>query len=279
MLKVGAATAHPSILYNEEYFRVANESGIDAIEITRYAEDYEGLDYKNICRFAKEYDVELWSYHLPFYPMNVVNVTTADISLRHRTIEYYTDIMGRATDIGIDKFIVHPGNNFVAEHEEDEHIERSRETLDRIAEIAAGYGARVAVENMIPGIPGNKNSQIERILEANDKLMVCFDTNHLFGTKHTEFIERFADRLLTMHISDYDFVQEKHWLPGEGDIDWTELKVALDRIGYNGVWMYEVNLITPDTISRERPLTFRDLRENAECILSGNRPAPFGQRK
>ena len=55
MLKTGAATAHPSFIYNEDYFRSVSEAGIDAVEITRYAEDYEGLDYKGIHKLAMEY--------------------------------------------------------------------------------------------------------------------------------------------------------------------------------------------------------------------------------
>ncbi len=279
MLKTGVATVHPSFVYNEDYFRSVHEAGINAIEITRYAEDYAGLDYKGIAALGEKYGVELWSYHLPFYPTNVVNISTADADLRRNTIEYYREIIGKATDIGIDKFVVHPCGDFVDGDYRREHIERSRESLDRIAEIASGFGAAVAVENMIPSIPGKNIDEMERLLSANDKLKACFDTNHLFGESHTDYIERFGDRLLTVHISDYDFVTEKHWLPGEGDIDWVALKDALDRVGYNGVWMYEVNLITPDTIERERPLTFCDLKENAECIFSGKNPEAFGHRK
>lgn len=36
-------------------------------------------------------------------------------------------------------------------------------------------------------------------------------------------------------------LKERHWLPGEGKINWKELIAALDSCGYSGVWMYEVN--------------------------------------
>lgn len=282
MLKIGASTVHPSFVYNEKYFRDLAEAKIDVIEVSRYAEDYVGLDYKTIGKLAREYGIGLWSFHLPFYEGSsgmVVNMTSSDKDVRDKTIDCFTDIIGKASDIGIDKFIVHPINYFIREEDTEEHLERSRESLHRIAEIAARYGATVAVENLIAGLLGKDICEMERLLSADDRLRVCLDTNHLFTATHAEFIEKFADKLITLHVSDYDFKAEKHWLPGEGDIDWLELKASLDRAGYSGPWMYEVNLITPDTIERDRQLNFHDLRENAEEIFAGIAPKPFGRRK
>jgi len=281
MLKIGVAIVHPSIPYDENFFHSLSEAGIDAMEITRYAEDYPGLDYKAVSACSKEYGIELWSYHLPFYSGNsgmAVNITTSDKDVREKTFGYYTDIIGKATDIGIDKFIVHPCNEFMVEEHRQEHLKRSMESLDRLAEIAAAHGAVIAVENMTPGFLGQSMEELEILVSANDRLRVCFDTNHLLTGSHVEFIEKFADRLITLHVSDYDYKRERHWLPGEGDIDWVELSDALARIGYSGVWMYEVSPIAPDTIVREKPLTYADYTRNAHCIFAGKPPAAFGQR-
>ena len=278
MLKIGVAIAHPSVLYNEDFFRSLNEAGIDVIEITRYAEDYKGLDYKAVSEYSKRYNVGLWSYHLPFYPTWEVNITSPDADMRKKSLDYYTGIVGRATDIGIDKFVVHPCNDFMVDEYRAEHIERAGESLDRLCEIAAEHGAVVAVENMIPSLLGRTMEEMEMIVGVNDKLRVCFDTNHLLTGSHVDFIRKFADRLITLHVSDYDFKWERHWLPGEGDINWIELKAALDDIGYRGPWMYEVSPVAPDTIVRERPLVYTDYVENARCIFQGEIPVGLGRR-
>jgi len=280
-MKIGVAIAHPSIAYDENYFHSLSKAGIDAIEITRYAEDYAGLDYKTIGKYSKEYGVELWSYHLPFYSGNsgmAVNLTTDDKELREKTFDYYTDIIGQATDIGIGKFVVHPCNEFMVEAYRREHLLRSMDSLDRLAEIAARYGSVIAVENMTPSFLGRTMEEMEMLVGVNDKLRVCFDTNHLLTGSHVEFIEKFADRLITLHVSDFDFEWERHWLPGEGDIDWVAFKNALDRMEYSGVWMYEVSPVTPDTIVRERELVYTDYVENARCIFAGRAPDPLGKR-
>jgi len=44
---------------------------------------------------------------------------------------------------------------------------------------------------------------------------------------------------LTLHVSDYDGIEEKHWLPGLGVIDWLEFLNALREAGYQGAFIYE----------------------------------------
>ena len=53
-------------------------------------------------------------------------------------------------------------------------------------------------------------------------MKVCFDSNHLLQEQGDSFILAVGDKIVTTHISDYDFVNERHLLPGELDIDWEE---------------------------------------------------------
>ena len=47
-------------------------------------------------------------------------------------------------------------------------------------------------------------------------------------------------RIITLHVSDYDFVDERHLLPGEGKNPWGEILRALEEVGYDGRFTYEV---------------------------------------
>ena len=53
------------------------------------------------------------------------------------------------------------------------------------------------------------------------------------------FCRNCCERIGTIHASDFDFVNECHWLPTQGDIQWGKLMHALEGIGYEGVFMYE----------------------------------------
>ncbi len=73
----------------------------------------------------------------------------------------------------------------------------------------------------------------------------------------------------------YDRVNERHWLPGEGVIDWQELLDELKKINYSGVWLYEINLKCPDSIIRDRDLTPDDFVRNAKELFKGKAPTVF----
>ena len=115
---------------------------------------------------------------------------------------------------------------------------------------------------------GNTADNILRLISANDKLRVCFDTNHLLTDDNVHFIEKVGSKIITLHVSDYDFTDEKHWLPGEGLNDWNAIYAALQKVNYGGVWMYEIGRKPPKTLFRSRDLTFDDFVNNAKEIFA-----------
>ena len=71
-------------------------------------------------------------------------------------------------------------------------------------------------------------------------------------------------------FEDYDFIDERHWLPGEGKVDWRAVYKTLVDGGYQGAWMYEVGFATPTkTLHRPRNLTCADFVRNAREIFAG----------
>ena len=78
-----------------------------------------------------------------------------------------------------------------------------------------------------------------------------------------------GDKIVTTHVSDYDEKNERHWLSGEGVIDWKALKDALIAVGYDGPWLYELGLSgSLPTIDRERRLEYSDFKRNYDEIMS-----------
>ena len=65
--------------------------------------------------------------------------------------------------------------------------------------------------------------------------------NHLMDGFSTlpNAVRTLGGRLTTLHLSDYDGVDEKHWLPGRGVIGWPSFIAALRDIGYTGPFNYE----------------------------------------
>lgn len=83
----------------------------------------------------------------------------------------------------------------------------------------------------MPHSIGRTSAEMLRPIGGCTEAMVCFDTNHLLLESHADFIGALGDRIATIHLSDYDGRDERHWLPGRGVIDWPDLcRSAADGI-------------------------------------------------
>ena len=72
---------------------------------------------------------------------------------------------------------------------------------------------------------------------------LCLDVNHPKGYEQLpDIVKQLGEKIITLHISDYDGIDEKHWMPFKGDIDWGAFANALSEINYAGAFIYEAKL-------------------------------------
>lgn len=251
----------------EADFAEMQRGGMTATEISCMREP-EKLDFCKVRELADRYGICLWSCHLPFRDQWAIVQASAEE--RKWAYDFCCMLIERAADIGVDKFVVHPGGPIEGKTRE-ESKKYAMEALSGLADFAYERGARIAVENMIPICLGNSADELLELVSANDKLRICFDTNHLFFDSHDDFAEKVRDKLITMHINDYDFVAERHWLAGYGKIDWVALYKKICEIGYEGAWIYELS--PGEKKYASRPITVRDFYNNAQEIFSGKQPS------
>ena len=270
MYKIGLSSCGFDL--TEENFSKLEESGIGAIEISMPYPKYDLIDYRKISELQRRYHVELWSYHLPFFPFEELDISSTDKALRTKTVAVCAELIKKAADIGIERFVIHPSGEPISLQQRKERMACVMQSLDVLAEIADRQGAILAVEDLPRTCLGNSAEEMLCLLQANEKLRVCLDTNHLLSDTNLNFIERVGKKIVTVHISDYDFVDEKHWMPGEGLVDFQALYSALRDVGYEGVWLYEIALKSPSTLHRSRDLTFDDFVRNARAIFAGRTP-------
>lgn len=266
MYQVGITTGYDFPL-KEETLHAMKRAGLDAIELS--LNNGMDLDYRGIYEMAQRTGIRLWSCHLPFRPVDEFDISLESSELRKRTVTLFSEAIRQCADIGIDKFVVHPSTPLPPAANREERKKNAVDMLDQLAEIAAGCGAVIAVEDMTLRCLGNSAQELLEMISVNDKLRICFDTNHLLNNTHAEFVDLLGDKIVTLHISDYDHVAEKHWFPGEGANDWHEIYRLLQKIGYQGVWLYELSLAGAKMVDRGRPLTFADFRRNATEIFTG----------
>lgn len=239
------------------------------MELSPSQGSYDAVDYQQIKRLSFAHGIDLWSFHLPFMPFETIDISSLAPEIRKYSIDYDSELMKKAAEIGIKRYVIHPSGEPIADEEREDRMKAACDSLAILAQIADDCGGTIAVENLPRTCLGKNSNEILRLLSSDDRLRACFDTNHLLSEPISDFIRSIGTRIITTHISDYDFIDEKHWLPGEGGIDWPTLYRDLLSINYNGVWMYELGFSAPRSISRPRDLTPADFARNAHEIFEG----------
>ena len=274
MYNIGLST--PCAYVTDEYFSACRAAGISYVEISDNMDGYARLDYEVLSALAKKYGVKIWSMHLPFGPFTELDLSNP--ALAAHTLEYFSELMKKGAEIGVDKFVIHPSGEPI-KSEREVRMATAKKSLAALADIAAEYGATVCVENLPRTCLGKDSAEIAELLSAHGSLRACFDTNHLLSEDNVEFVHNVGGKIVTLHVSDYDFVNERHWLPGEGKVDWQALIAAIRNTGYSGPWMYEIGFACPKTILRDRALTCEDFARNARELFAGEAPTVFSRPK
>lgn len=275
MFVIGLSTYAKTI--DEKLFLQYREAGVGAMEIAQPVDILESLDFGEIYTLSQKYGIRLNSLHLPFSPSERFDIS--DPAICEKTIEYHTNLIKKAAAIGIKKFIIHPSTEPIKADKRRERMDCAKLSLSRLADVAAQEGAVMCVEDLPRTCLGRNSEEIAELISVDGRLKLCLDTNHLFAEALPDYIRKFGNRIVTLHVSDYDFLNERHWLPGEGDIDWQAVLSALEEVSYEGPWLYEVGFDRPDTLVADRALNCEDFARNAKEIFDGKKPTAIATRK
>ena len=142
--------------------------------------------------------------------------------------------------------VVHASAEPIAPAERPQRLARTISSFHSLTGRCRDCGIRIAIELLPRTCLGNTVEELLALLDELDPEVfgVCLDVNHLMD-RYAELpddVRRLGSRLLTLHLSDYDGVDEKHWLPGAGVIAWKPFLQALDAIGYAGPFNYEAGI-------------------------------------
>ena len=239
-------------------------AGFDCIEISAplksYMEDFDLLHrYGEYAALAAQEGIALWSLHLPF--SRVHDISSEDENARSEAILTNLSLIDAAHKMGIGTVVLHPSSEPIADDRRAVRMGLSRDGILRHVERAARYGMAVAVEDLPRTCLCNTAEEMLALL-ADTGARVCFDTNHCLKEDSVAFLDALrvgGARVQTLHLSDYDRVDERHILPGTGVNDWKGILDTLARMDYRGPLMYEVSqrprsypglLNTPEDVKR-----------------------------
>ena len=231
---------------NAASFDSLAEAGIHQVELSsgRIAPFYEEIDFPHrsveIVELAREHGVEITSIHLPFGPFTEIDPSSPDPAVRENFLKIQTELLEAAAKAGIPKAIVHPSGEPYPAEERPERLARAIEVIGKLCATAVSLGVTLCLENLPRTCLCRTSDEMQLFLQEIPELKVVFDTNHSLVEDNVHYIRAVGDRIVTLHVSDYDFVDEKHWLPGEGKNDWPAVFAALEEVGYAGRFLYEL---------------------------------------
>ena len=241
-------------LVTEERLEHCANAGIDLVEINRVTDESQ---WELVPRWVANTGVNVRSFHLPIAKENVM---TRDPAEWQRVLDRYLGLFDGCAKAGAKIMVVHPGNAVPPDAERESYMQSSIEHMAILSGECKQRGLMLAVENMPNGLCRTA-SEAARMLELLPDLKFCFDTNHVLRNTHEDFIKTVSRRIVTTHISDYDFITEKHWFPLQGKINWRSMIEVFDPIGYSGPFVYE----TIDTDSED---AWDNVRPNFEYLCS-----------
>jgi sugar phosphate isomerase/epimerase len=143
---------------------------------------------------------------------------------------------------------------------------RSVEEIMRMAEVV---DVRVALEVMGNNLstPADLVDILERSFEGSN-LGICMDVGHAHMLGDTaEAIETASEYLVTTHIHDNRRQSDDHLVPFKGNMNWAATMMAFEKIGYDGVLMYEVKAAESSRAVLEHAVS---ARTRLEALMSNS---------
>ena len=216
-----------------ERLRLIKEAGFDAVSI--WWEDEMGnppIKKEYFSDMVKDSGLILENIHVPFNESN--DLWSEQKIRREERIKEHIAWIEDCARHGIPMMVMHLTEG-LAPPEPNRYGIESLLSITRRAEEA---GVKIAIENT------RREDNVPFVLREIQSayLGCCFDSSHanLYRDKGEYLSKQFGNRLLATHLSDNDGIEDRHWLPGNGLIDWQKLQESLTLNSYDGYLTLEI---------------------------------------
>ena len=210
-----------------------------------YAKDDEAsrISYEETRRLIREKIIRPASVHLPFCGSPGWDPSTPDEALRQDTSARFIKLIRDHADLMAPMVTLHasPGGISLSEH--PQRIGQVCKTIEEMLPTARKLGFVINVEFLPRTCLGNCVEELVRIVSNfdSDQVGICMDVNHIMNRYRDlpASIDTLAPRIRSFHLSDYDGVDEMHWIPGQGIHDWPTIMRHIRAVGHDVLLILE----------------------------------------
>lgn len=220
------------VLPFEERITLIKEAGFQAT--TLWWEDEHAPFRKkkeSMPRLVCEKGLLLENIHVPFN--NSDALWSEQESVRNAIVQSHIAWLYDCAQFGIPRMVMHlnDGVNPPAPNRQ------GLKSMGKLVQVAEKLQITIAIENT------RRSDYISYVLRSiqSNYLGFCFDSSHhrLTNKENYQLLKDYGDRLVATHISDNDGIEDRHWLPGNGIIDWAEVSRYFPK-AYDGCLTLEV---------------------------------------
>jgi sugar phosphate isomerase/epimerase len=260
--------------------------GFELVEVfaTRSHFDYHNpAAVADLQQWLAEAGLELRSIHAPIAERftggrwgGTLSIASADPDARSRAVGEAERALHIARRIAVPVLVTHLGIPRAQPREPEVGAQdtraAARRSVEELMRLAQPLGVRVAIE-VLPNELSRAGSLVhfvendltrDDLGDADAGICLDFGHAHLDGDL-VDAIETVSEHLIATHVHDNAGRSDDHLLPFDGTIDWPAALTAVQKIGYDGPFMLEVNAQGPtkDTLSRAR-----QVRQRMEKLLA-----------
>lgn len=226
-----------------------SEAGIESLELCDYHPNFSYSDagFRSFLQQGlRDMEFHLNSIHIHMmHRAPISDLASIDPSHRDKALGDHKQAVDMAADLGGCILVTHDIS--IPEPDAEDGLEKRAafvQGMGEVAEYAASAGVRLALENTGGnGYTGDPERLVALMQDLGaPNVGVVIDTGHrnLIGDPAAA-LRTVGDHLITLHLHDNHGERDEHLLPGRGNIAWGEVNGALGDIGYDGVFMYEIN--------------------------------------
>ena len=243
---------HEARLSREHLVDIAGH-GFESVEVFATRAHFDYHDARAIAQLGEWLADARLSFHSMHAPIvdairggkwvGAYSIATADETKRKAAIAEIAATLKVAATVPFKYLVVHlgiPDGQTVPAN--DNQPDAARRSVEDIVALASAVNVRVALEVMPNKLSsaGAISYLIEEQLDGVD-VGICLDYGHanLMGDL-SDAIETVGGHLWTTHVHDNDGRKDDHRVPFAGRIDWDAAIMETQKIGYDGVLMFEV---------------------------------------
>ena len=116
-------------------------------------------------------------------------------------------------------------------------------SIEEMIPLAEELHFSVNVEYLPRTCIGNCAAELQNIMRRfnPEHVGICMDVNHVMDRwrEVPDIIAELAPRIRTFHINDYDGIDEMHWFPGQGILDWPAIMREIRKIDHDVLLIFE----------------------------------------